>query len=503
MEALVRPVDRWNEELVHSVHPPDWEQPLALRRYNLVVLGGGTAGLVAAAGAAGLGARVALVERHLLGGDCLNAGCVPSKALIRAARAAHAAKGDPDMGVTATPPALDFGRAMERLRRLRAGIAHHDSAARFRELGVDVFLGDGRFVAKDAVEVGGTTLRFHRAVIATGSRAVLPPIPGLAEAGALTNETLFELLELPPRVAVIGGGPIGCEMAQSLARFGAAVTVLEMSDRVLPRDDPEAGRVVGERLATEGVRLVTSARITRVESSGAARVVLVERDGTEERLVVDAIVVAAGRAAVVEGLGFEAAGVAFERSGVTVDERLRTTNPRIFAAGDVASRFKFTHAADAMARIVLRNALFFGRAKASALVIPWATYTSPEVAHVGITADEAARRSDVVTLTTPLADVDRAVLEGDTEGFGRVYVEQRSGRILGATLVSEHAGESISEVALAMTTRQGVSALSATIHPYPTVSEVWRRLGDQWQRQRLTPLVARLFRAFLGLFRRE
>lgn len=503
MSSRLSPSDRWNEELVQHVRPADWVQPTPIPRYNLLVLGGGTAGLVAAAGAAGLGARVALVERHLLGGDCLNAGCVPSKALIRAARAAHAALGEPSMGVVAEPPALDFGVAMERLRRLRAGIAHNDSAARFRDLGVDVFLGDGRFVARDAVEVGGQTLRFHRAVIATGSRAVFPSIPGLLEAGALTNETLFSLTELPPRLAVIGGGPIGSEMAQAFARFGAQVTIVERNGRLLHRDDPDAGRVVGERMRREGIRLLLGASVTRVELSGVERRVTVAHDGREEVLAVDAILVSAGRAAVVEGLGLSEAGVAFDPIGVTVNDGLRTTNRRIWAAGDVASRFKFTHAADAMARIVLRNALFAGRAKASALVIPWATYTSPEVAHVGIGAEEAAARDDVVTLTAPLADLDRAILEGDTEGFGRVHIQKKTGCILGATLVSEHAGESIGEVALAMTVRAGIGALSTTIHPYPTVSEVWKRLGDQWQRHRLTPLVARILRAFLGLFRRE
>jgi pyruvate/2-oxoglutarate dehydrogenase complex dihydrolipoamide dehydrogenase (E3) component len=458
-----------------------------------VVVGAGTAGLVSAVGAAGLGARVALVERALLGGDCLNHGCVPSKGVIRAARAAYDAREAAAFGIEIASARADFGAAMARMRRLRAGIAHHDSAARAASLGVDVFLGDGRFVGPDALEVTGATLRFKRAVVATGARAAAPPVPGLAETGYRTNETIFTLTGLPRRLAVLGAGPIGCELAQAFRRFGSEVTVISAGPRVLPRDDPDASATLERQLEREGVRLLFEARLSRVERRGGEDILLLEKDGTASPVECDEILVAVGRAPNVEGLGLEAAGVAFGRAGVMVDDRLRTSNPRIFAAGDVSSAWKFTHAADAMARAVLRNAFFFGRARASALVIPWTTYTDPEIAHVGMSAAEAAAAGErVLTLTVPFREVDRAVLDGEPEGFARIHVESRAGRLLGATAVARHAGEMISEPTLGITKRLTAADLSATIHPYPTQAEIWRKLGDAWQLTRLTPRARRL-----------
>ncbi len=426
-EALIRndlvasipalhPLDTHNRRLLENTHPPDWVNPSPRGRYNLVVVGAGTAGLVTAAGAAGLGAKVALVERHLMGGDCLNVGCVPSKALIRAARAAAAVKQAGEYGVIVPDGTrVDFPKVMERLRCLRADISPHDSVRRFQGLGVDVFLGEGRFSGPDALEVVRQELRFARAVVATGARAVAPPIPGLAETGYLTNESLFSLTELPRRLAVIGAGPIGCEMAQCFARFGSRVVLIETICQVLPREDPEAAAFVEKALRRDGVevRCGVTVRAARRDESGAMVLVL-DRDGDTEEVAADAVLVAVGRAPNVEGLGLEAAGVAYDRHGVPVDDHLRTSNPRIFAAGDVASRFKFTHAADALARVAIRNALFFGRAKASALTIPWCTYTSPELAHVGLSERAASERGLAIdTLRVPLEDVDRARLDGD------------------------------------------------------------------------------------------
>ena len=493
----VSPDDRHNRTLLAHVHPPGWKNPEPAGRYNMVVIGAGTAGLVSAVGAAGLGARVAIVERHLMGGDCLNYGCVPSKALIRASRAAADARGSAASGICTERVTVDFGKAMERMRELRAGIAHHDSAARLTGLGVDVFIGQARFTSRDTIAVDDQRLRFARAVIATGARAAVPPIPGLGSVDYLTNETVFSLTTLPRRLLVIGAGPIGCELAQAFARFGASVTLVSDSATVMPRDDPDAAAVVQNALEQDGIELLLGVTITRVElGSGGEKIVRFDRGGSTGLASGDALLVAAGRAPNVDGLGLDAAGVTFSPHGVTVDDQLRTSNARVFAAGDIASRFKFTHAADAMARIVIQNALFFGRKKASALVIPWATYTDPEVAHVGLTIDEVRARSGVQTLTVPFEDVDRAVLDGATAGFARVHAD-RAGHILAATIVAPHAGELIGEMSLAMTAGLTLGTVAGTIHPYPTQSEAWKKLGDQWNRGRLTPTVQTIFRGLL------
>ncbi len=499
MPEVVRvpPDDAYNRALVANVHPPDWVNPEPAARYNLVVIGAGTAGLVSAAGAAGLGARVALVERELLGGDCLNVGCVPSKALLRCARAAADVRDAGRFGVEVPAGArVNFPAVMERMRRLRAEISPHDSAARFRGLGVDVFLGQARFTGPDVVEVGGKLLRFSKAVIATGARAARPPIPGLDEAGYLTNETVFALTELPRRLAVIGAGPVGCELAQAFARFGAEVTLLGNRPQLLPREDREAAALVEASLKRDGIKLLLGINVRAVDRQGADAVLRL--DGEEVRA--DSILIGVGRAPNVEGLGLEAAGAAYDaKKGVHVNDRLRTTNRRIYAAGDVCSRYQFTHAADAMARIVIRNALFLGRAKASALTIPWCTYTDPEVAHVGLYEHEARERGFAVqTFTQELAEVDRAVLDGETDGFVKVHVKAGGDRILGATVVARHAGEMISELTLAMTHRLGLAALADTIHPYPTQAEAIKKTGDAYQRTRLTPFVRWLLGKWLS-----
>ena len=502
-DVVVLPEDAWNKELVDNVHPSDWTNPTPPEQYALVVIGAGTAGLIAAVGAAGMGGKVALIERHLMGGDCLNVGCVPSKAVLAAAHVAHVARSGAEFGVGGEVT-FDFGVAMERLRRLRAQIAHHDSAARFSELGVDVYLGQAKFVGPDAVSVGGQTLKYHRCIIATGARAALPPIPGLEAVGAMSNETVFELTELPPRLLIIGAGPIGCEMAQAFQRFGAQVTLLDMADRVLSNDDPDASTVIGDRLAAEGVALELGASIARVEARGeeAAETVVVLKDGRE--LVGDALLVAAGRRPNVEGLDLVAAGVAYGRRGVTVDDHLQTTNPAVYAAGDICSRFQFTHTAEQNARIALQNALFFGRKKASDMVVPWATYTDPEVAHVGMTAKEALAEGDKVrTFTVQLSTNDRAILEGATAGFARVHAASGSGTVLGATMVSAHAGESISQMTLAITQGLSLGDIANTIHPYPTQADVWRQLGNAWNRGRFTPTAAKAAGWYLGLFDKD
>jgi len=494
--------DPHDKQLIENCHPPQWINPTPAGKYNLVVIGGGTAGLVSAAGAAGLGAKVALIERNLLGGDCLNVGCVPSKGIIRAARAAYEARSGAEFGVQlACAPKVAFATAMERMRRLRAGISAHDSAARFRKLGVDVFIGNGKFVGPSHIEVDGGRLEFDRAVIATGARASELPVPGLKETGYLTNETVFTLTELPERIAVIGAGPIGCELAQSFARFGAEVFLIEALHGIMPNEDPDASEVVRQAMMErDGVKLMCCGKELKIgKAAGGGKRLTVESHGNEYEIVVDEILVGGGRNPNLEGLGLDEAGVQYSAQGVTVDERLRTTNHKIFAAGDICSKYKFTHAADAMARIVIANALFLARRKVTDLVIPWCTYTDPEIAHVGYYEKDArAAGYEVATLTEPLHHVDRAILDGEDEGFARVHYDRKSGRILGGTLVARHAGEMISELTLAMAAKQKVGILSSTIHSYPTQAEVLRKIGDAYMRTKLTPTVKKVFEKWLA-----
>lgn len=494
------PEDAYNENLIGNVHPPDWVNPEPTSRYNLVVIGAGTAGLICAAGAAGLGAKVALIEREWMGGDCLNVGCVPSKALIRSARAFADARRASAYGLGVGPEGrVDFSKVMERMRRLRAALSRNDGAARYRGLGVDVFFGTGRFSGADSINVGGKTLRFGRAVIATGTRASAPPIRGLSEAEFLTNETVFSLGALPRRLVVIGAGPIGCELAQAFRRFGAKVALLEAESGILPKEDRDAAEVVKAALLRDGIDLVEGCKIQSVEVRGHEKLVRLECGGNSSEIPCDEILVGAGREPIVDGLNLEAAGVEYDRrTGVKVNDHLRTTNPRIFAAGDICSRYKFTHVSDAMARIVIRNALFLGRERASALTVPWCTYTDPEIAHVGLYEHEARDRGIAVkSFVQPLSEVDRAVLDGETEGFVKIHVQEGSDKIIGATVVASHAGEMISELTLAMAGKLGLSTISRTIHPYPTQAEAIRKIGDAYNRTRLTPRVGWLLRHWL------
>lgn len=496
----VLPWDSHNQRLVSHVHPIDWRNPTPASRYNLVVIGGGTAGLVTAAGAAGLGAKVALVERHFLGGDCLNVGCVPSKAILAAARAVASVRNAKEFGIHIPPGSnVDFAAVMERMRRLRADISPHDSARRFTELGVDVFLGPGRFTGSDTVEVNGQTLRFSKAVIATGARAAAPPVPGLNETPFLTNETLFSLTQLPPRLGIIGAGPIGCEMAQAFARLGSEVFLVESSHGILPREDPDAAALVRASLERDGVKLLCCGKdlVVSRHPNGVRLRVSSHDHGYDQ--VVDHLLVAAGRAPNIEGLGLETLGIQCDRRGVRVDDQLRTTHPRVFACGDVCSPYQFTHAADFMARIVIQNALFMGRAKASSLIIPWCTYTSPEIAQVGLTPTKAATLGIAIdSFTQPLDRIDRAILDGETDGFVRVHVRKGTDQIVGATVVAAHAGDLIGELTVAMKGKVGLRTLANAIHPYPTQAEAIRKTGDLSNRTRLTPWVKQLMSRWLA-----
>ena len=495
------PLDTYNQTLVANVHPPDWTNPTPADRYHLVVVGAGTAGLIAASFAAGAGARVALVERDLMGGDCLNVGCVPSKSIIRSSRVFAELRDAAALGWRVPAGAVaDFEAVMARMRRIRAQISPVDSAARYRdEKGVDVFLGSGRFTSETTLDIDGATVRFKKAVIATGARAARLPIPGLAEAGFLTNETVFNLTARPRRLAVIGGGPIGSELAQAFCRLGSEVTLFEISDHILVREDTDAAAIVQAAMTRDGVRVVVNCRIDRVEQNGPEKRIHVTCDEARS-IAVDEIFVGVGRTANTDELGLDAAGVNHDRTGVTVDDTLQTSNPRIYAAGDVCMAWKFTHAAEDAARIAVQNALFPGRRRLSTLTMPWCTYTDPEVAHVGLYEHQAAAQGvPVATYTHEWRDVDRAIADGEDDGFVRIHTRKGTDEILGATIVARHAGEMISEITLALVGRLGLGTLANVIHPYPTQSDAVRRAAFQYSVTRVTPLVRRLLWVWLKL----
>ncbi|MEM9701712.1 MAG: mercuric reductase [Planctomycetota bacterium] len=504
--AALQPLDEHNRQLQSWVHPTDWTNPTPDGRYNVVVVGAGTAGLVTAGIASALGAKTALIERSLMGGDCLNVGCVPSKALIRSARVVAEVRDAADFGVQVDGYTVDFPAIMNRLRQLRAKISPNDSAARFRDhYGADVYFGDATFTGPDSLSVLGDdgqtrNLQFAKAAICTGARAAAPPIEGLEQTGYLNNETVFSLTELPRSLIVLGGGPIGAELAQCFARFGSKITLLERGPRILSRETADAAEVVQASLRRDGVDIRVGAEAVRFETTAEGKVAHLA-DGSSVRAA--EILVAIGRKPNVDGLGLEAAGVEYdERTGVKVDDSLQSSNHNIYAAGDVSSRFQFTHAADFLARTLIRTGVaphvpLIGGAKASSLVIPWCTYTSPELAHVGLTPERAKERNiEIDVLEQPFAEVDRAILEsadGEPPGFARVYLKKGTDTILGATVVSESAGDLISQFSLAMTHGIGLSQFASTIYPYPTQAEAVRKLGDAFNRGKLTPRAKKAF----------
>lgn len=497
----VSPMDEYNQSLVSYVHPPNWVNPLPADCYDLVVIGGGTAGLVVAAGAAGLGLglKVALIEKNLLGGDCLNVGCVPSKSIIRSSRVVAEIRQSGFYGIHSPENIeVDFPAVMQRMRRIRAGISPHDSAERFQKLGVDVFLGKGHFFCDDTVAVGDDILRFKKAVIATGARATRLPIEGMEEAGYLTNETVFSLTEQPQRMALIGGGPLDCELAQAFRRLGSEVVIFDQSDRLLNKEDEDASEIIKNVFIQEGIRLVLSCKITQVIKTTEGKIIHFNNNGKEESIIVDEVLVGVGRTPNVEGLNLEAVGVEYDKKqGVIVNDYLQTTNPKIYAAGDICMDWKFTHAADAAARIVIKNILFspfgLGRSKLSNLVMPWTTYTDPEIAHVGMYEQEAKEQGiEVETIKIDLSDVDRAIADSEELGFVKIVHKKGSDQILGATIVASHAGEMISEVTTAIVGKLGLNTLSSVIHPYPTQAEGIKKAADAYRRTLLTPNSKRL-----------
>lgn len=472
-----------------NTRPAGWRSPMPLQRYDLLIIGAGPAGLAAAHAAAALGAHVALVERHELGGNSLSAGCIPSKSLIRTARLLAEMRNAENFGVTSPAEvAFDFAAAMRRMRRVTARISRRDSAMNLARAGVHLFFGVARFTGPDTVEVGGMPLRFKKALIATGSHSLLPDIPGLDEAGYLTNETVFDLDVLPPSLMVIGGGPLGCELAQVFARFGSRTLISHSEPLFLPQEERDAAQMVSDALARDGVEIHLNSTVTRVRMEDGRKVVDLMNDGNTATTRVDTLLTGIGRVPAVQGLRLESAGVAYDAErGIHVDDLLRTSNRCIFAAGDVCLTRKFTNTAEASARIVVRNALLLGHERMSALTVPWCTYTDPEVAHVGLYVREARQqRIPVKTLTIPMQDVDRAIADGEEDGFVKIHVREGTDTILGATIVARHAGEMINSISLAMVTGIGLQALSRVIHAYPTQGAAIRQAADAYAKTRFT-----------------
>ena len=495
------PDDRFHRALLHNVQPFAWRNPKSTGKYNLIIIGAGPGGITAAREAASLGAKVALIERNFIGGDRLNVGCVPSKAIIRTARL-YAEMRDADNVGAQVPGSIDIGfqTVMERMRRIQARLSRADSAQRLSEAGVDVYFGEARFAGPDTVEVAGDKLRFSKALIATGARPLTPPIPGLAKVGYLTNENVFNLTECPLRLLVIGGGPLGCELAQAFCRFGSHVIIAQDDPMFLPKEERDAAQILSNSLASDGVEIHLNTTVVAVRKEGAEKIVDLVCAGDRFSVSVDEILAGIGRAPNVEGMNLEAAGVRYDiGTGIHINDFLQTTNRRIYAAGDVCLEHKFTHAAEASARIAIRNALFLGRKRLSALTIPWCTFTDPEIAHIGLYVREAREKAiPVTTFTILMQDVDRAVTDGEEQGFVKIHVRQGSDRILGATVVARHAGEMINGISLAITSGIGLRALARVIHTYPTQADAIKMAAEAYNRTRLTPTVKSLTKRWLA-----
>jgi pyruvate/2-oxoglutarate dehydrogenase complex dihydrolipoamide dehydrogenase (E3) component len=462
--------------------------------YNVVVIGAGTAGLVTAAGTAGLGGRVALIERNKMGGDCLNFGCVPSKALISSARLIHRIAQADDWGLRKMEPQFDFEEVFRRMRARRARIAPNDSEERFESLGVDVFRGEARFQSPHEVKVGEFVLRAKNIVIATGTRTAVPPIEGLEAAQYFTNETIFDdLTAKPESLIVLGGGPIGCELGQTFNRLGIRTTIVQRGPRLLPKEDVEVSGFLQDRLQREGVTILTSSEAKSVRRTAPG----LEMTINGAPVSAEAVLICSGRRPNIENLGLDNAGVEADARGVKVNEYLQTSQPHIYAAGDVAGPYLFTHMADVQARIVVRNILMplqVLRQKIDYSVVPWCTYVDPEIATVGLNEARAKEKNiEYDVLRQDLAEVDRAVVEDEDCGFAKVLVGKGTDKIIGATLICEGAGDLFHEFVLAMKHGVGLGEISATIHAYPTLAEIARKIGDKYNKTRLTPTAKKIF----------
>jgi pyruvate/2-oxoglutarate dehydrogenase complex dihydrolipoamide dehydrogenase (E3) component len=495
------PDDAFEQVRLANVHPDAWRNPEATRPYQLLVLGAGAAGIMAAETAAKLGVRVAIVERGLIGGTNLNTGCTPSKAIIRTSRLYAEMRNARRYGAQVPGDIeVDFAAVMERMRRIRAHLSGVDSVRRLVGMGIDVYFGDAQFSGRRSITVDGQTLQFNKALIATGARANVPDVPGLAEAGYLTNENVFDLTELPGRLLIIGGGPLGCEMAQAFCRFGSRTTIVQDKPLFLGKEERDAAQILSDAFARDGIEVRLNTKVVGVRVENGKKLVDLVSDDYRNTVTVDAIAAGIGHKPNVEGLNLEAAGVDYvEGEGVSVDDFLCTSNPDIYAAGDICLEHKYTHTADAAARIALQNALFRGRERQSKLVVPWCTFTDPEIAHVGLYVREAnEQKIPVKTFTIPMHEVPRSITDSETDGFVKIHVREGTDTILGATIVASHAGDMINEITLAMVAGIGLRKLSKVIHPYPTQAEAIRMAADAYNRTRITPAIRERLRRWVA-----
>jgi pyruvate/2-oxoglutarate dehydrogenase complex dihydrolipoamide dehydrogenase (E3) component len=486
--VLTVPEDAYERERLENVHPSGWRNPQPADPYTLVVVGAGPAGLSAAHSAASLGAKVALIERKFVGGTCMNVGCAPSKTLIRTSHLYADMRNAEHYGAQAPVDIrVNFPAIMERMRRIRARLSRAESVHRLEAAGVDVFFGHATFTGTDALTVDGVKLRFKKAMIATGARPDIPSIPGLAEAGYLTNENVFDLNELPRRLLVIGGGPLGCELAQAFSRFGSQTIIAQSWPLFLPKEERDAAQLISNAFARDGIEVRLNTRAVNVRAEGGQKLVDLVSDDYKSTVAVDVILTGTGRVPNVEGLDLKAAEVDFDCStGVKVNDFLQTSNPQIYAAGDSCLEHKYTHTADASARIVVQNALFDGRQRLSALIIPWCTYTDPAIAHVGLYVRQAREQDvPVKTFTIPMHDAYRAICDSEEEGFVKIHVREGTDQILGATIVARHAGDMIHEITLAMVAGIGLSTLGSVIYASPTQGEAIKKAADAYNLTRL------------------
>mmetsp|Transcript_26475 Transcript_26475/g.47524 ORF Transcript_26475/g.47524 Transcript_26475/m.47524 type:complete len:644 (+) Transcript_26475:175-2106(+) len=497
--------DMHNAILMDNTRPARWIDPTPHGKYNMIAIGGGAAGLVTAAGTSNLGGKSALIERNLFGGDCLNTGCVPSKALLRSAQAVHHAKNLDKYGVRLEGLIhVDFPAIAERLRKLRSDISYHDSCKRFTDdFGVDVFLGQATFMDKGSILVNGQTIRFSKCCIAVGGRPRIPMINGIERVQFYTSETIFNLTALPPRMIFLGAGPVNCELAQAFARFGSEVTIITQGTRVLSKEELKVSELIESEFVDEGITIIKNSSISIVEKIADGDffplLKITLTGGTNFTLECEALMIGCGRVANTEGLGLENAGVEFNDAGIKVNDFLQTTNGDIYAAGDCATSKQFTHSADAMARIVLKNSLFFGRSSFASLTIPRVTYTDPEVAVTGFSlAELEASGTSYKVFEKPFTSLDRAIVDSETKGFIKIYCKSKSDDILGAVIVGPRAGEVINELTLAITQKIGLQSLASVIHPYPSYGEAVKALADMCKKEKLSLKAKILMRELLG-----
>lgn len=486
------PQDMYESKRVSNVNPVDWSNPEPADCYQLVIVGAGPAGLAAAELAVSLGAKVALVERWSIGGDCLNTGCIPSKSLIRTSRL-YADMRDANRYGAQVPADIqvDFAATMQRVRRIRAHLSGFDSAHRLAAIGVDVFFGDVHFTGIESIAVNGKTLRFKKALIATGAHPNVPVIPGLEQAGYLTNENIFDLTTLPARLLVIGGGPLGCELAQAFCRLGSKTTIAQNMPLFLGGEERDAAQILSDAFARDGIHVRLNTHVVAVRVENGEKLVDMVSDDYKNTIAVDAILTGIGLLPNVVGLNLEAAGVDYDvNSGIHIDDFLCTTNHRIYAAGDVCLQHKYTQTARVAARKVVLNALFRGRERFSSLIIPWCTFTDPEIAHVGLHVREANQLNiPIKTFTVPMHEIDRAVTDSQEAGFVKIHIKENTDQILGATLVARDAGSMINEITLAMMAGIGLRDLAKVVHAYPTQAEAIRQAAEAYRRTRITPQI--------------